>query len=225
MPSVGKSLLPRHRISDDLNFVRYMMRNYTDIFARPGVGRFSLWVGFCCSLINLNIGDRKIAVILESMTQARMSIFTEMEKRYEGKDTDYFVKLLKHPDYVVRTRATCILVDFGGEDKVGHIAGVLKNDDNALVRHEAAFSLGQMCYSQGIEPLADATLNDSSMFVRHEAAIALGVIGSPQAKETLQQALHDPDRAVYESAVVALANIEFMDGLSHNEKFARLTGG
>ena len=111
-----------------------------------------------------------------------MEIFAEMEARYEQKDTQYFVGLLNHPDYVIRTRATCILVDFGGEDKIQYIAQVLKNDENELVRHEAAFSLGQMCYSSSIPPLNDATLNDPSMFVRHEAAIALGVVGSKGGK-------------------------------------------
>ena len=148
-----------------------------------------------------------------------------MESKYEHKDTEYFVKLLDHPDYVVRTRATCILVDFGGEDKVPHIAKVLKNDENELVRHEAAFSLGQMCYSSSIKPLTDATLNDPSMFVRHEAAIALGVVGSNEAKEALEKALEDPDRPVVESAIVALSNIQFMEKLSKNEQFAKLTGG
>lgn len=154
-----------------------------------------------------------------------MKIFAEMEARYEQKDTQYFVGLLSHPDYVIRTRATCILVDFGGEDKVQYIAQVLKNDKNELVRHEAAFSLGQMCYSSSIPPLNDATLNDPSMFVRHEAAIALGVVGSKDARETLEKALEDPDQPVAESAVVALSNIKFMETLSKNEKFAKLTGG
>lgn len=154
-----------------------------------------------------------------------MEIFAEMEARYEQKDTQYFVGLLNHPDYVIRTRATCILVDFGGEDKIQYIAQVLKNDENELVRHEAAFSLGQMCYSSSIPPLNDATLNDPSMFVRHEAAIALGVVGSKEAKETLEKALDDPDRPVAESAMVALSNIKFMETLSKNEKFAKLTGG
>ena len=154
-----------------------------------------------------------------------MTLFAEMESKYEQKDTDYFVSLLDHPDYVVRTRATCILVDFGGEDKVQYIAKVLKNDENELVRHEAAFSLGQMCYSSCIGPLTDATLNDPSMFVRHEAAIALGVVGSKDAKQALEKALNDPDKPVVESAVVALSNIEFMEKLSKNEKFAKLTGG
>jgi len=159
------------------------------------------------------------------ITEDRMKLFSEMEERFEKKDKDYFVKLLSHDDYVVRTRATCILVDFGGEDKVQYISKVLKTDLNELVRHEAAFSLGQMGYSSGIEALEDATKNDSSMFVRHEAAIALGVISSKDATQTLQKALHDPDNPVVESAVVALSNIEFMDKLGTNEKFAKLTGG
>ena len=162
---------------------------------------------------------------MQAVTQSRLDLFAEMEEKYEKKDTAYFVNLLTHPDYVVRTRATCILVDFGGEDKVPHVAQVLKNDVNELVRHEAAFSLGQMCLSICIPALADATLHDPSMFVRHEAAIALGVIGSKEAKAVLEKALNDPELPVVESAVVALSNIEFMEKLSKNEKFAKLTGG
>ncbi len=160
-----------------------------------------------------------------AVTQDRLHLFSEMEERYEKKDSAYFVNLLTHPDYVIRTRATCILVDFGGEDKIPYVAKVLKNDENELVRHEAAFSLGQMCMSSCIAPLADATLNDPSMFVRHEAAIALGVIGSKEAKAVLEKALQDPDKPVVESAIVALSNIEFMEKLSKNDKFAKLTGG
>jgi len=159
------------------------------------------------------------------ITEDRMKLFSEMEERYEKKDTEYFVKLLDHDDFVIRTRATCILVDMGGEDKVPYIAKVLKNDPNELVRHEAAFSLGQMGYPSGIIPLEDATKNDPSMFVRHEAAIALGVVGSQEAKETLENALDDPDGSVRESAVVALSNLKFMKELGKNKKFAKLTGG
>jgi len=155
---------------------------------------------------------------LQAVTKERLALFAEMELKYESNDTEYFVSLLTNPDYVVRTRATCILVDFGGEDKIPHIAKVLKNDNNELVRHEAAFSLGQMSYSSTIPPLIDSTLNDSSMFVRHEAAIALGVVGSKEAKEALEKALNDPDKPVVESAIVALSNIEFMEKLSKNEK-------
>ena len=162
---------------------------------------------------------------MQAVTDERLTLFAEMEAKYEQKDTDYFVSLLEHPDYVIRTRATCILVDFGGEDKIPYIAKVLKNDENELVRHEAAFSLGQMSYSGAIPSLTDATLNDPSMFARHEAAIALGVVGNKDAKDALEKALNDPDKPVVESAIVALSNIEFMEKLSKNEKFAKLTGG
>ena len=162
---------------------------------------------------------------MQAVTEERLALFAEMELKYEQQDTDYFVSLLEHPDYVVRTRVACILVDFGGEDKVQYIAKVLKNDENELVRHEAAFALGQMNYSSAIPPLNDATLHDPSMFVRHEAAIALGVVGSKEAKDTLESALNDPDKPVVESAIVALSNIEFMEKLSKNKQFAKLTGG
>lgn len=161
----------------------------------------------------------------EVVTEERMRLFSEMEAEYERRNAGYFIGLLSHGDYVVRTRATCVLVDLGGEDKIEHIAKVLEDDPNELVRHEAAFSLGQMGYSACVPHLERATLGDPSMFVRHEAAIALGVVGNKGAREALTRALSDPDAPVVESAVVALSNIEFMEKLSRNEKFAKLTGG
>lgn len=162
---------------------------------------------------------------MEVIPADRLSLLSEMEDKYEKKDKEYFVHLLDHKDFVIRCRAVCILVDMGGEDVVPHVASVLKNDDNELVRHEAAFSLGQMCLRSGVPPLEDATKNDPSLFVRHEAAVALGVIGSQDAKATLQKALDDPSEQVRDSAVVALSNLKFMEQLCKNEKFAKLTGG
>jgi deoxyhypusine monooxygenase len=162
---------------------------------------------------------------MEVIPSSRLELLSEMEERYERKDKDYFLHLFDHKDFVIRTRAVCILVDLGGEETVPNIARVLKNDSNELVRHEAAFSLGQMCYRSGIKPLEDAVRNDPSFFVRHEAVIALGVIGSQEAKETLQRALADASEPVRESAVVALSNLRFMEKLSKNERFAKLTGG
>jgi len=41
----------------------------------------------------------------------------------------------------------------------------------------------------------------------------------------LQTALQDSSEQVRDSAVVALSNLKFMESLSKNERFARLTGG
>ncbi|MGI0082579.1 MAG: HEAT repeat domain-containing protein [Nitrosopumilaceae archaeon] len=162
---------------------------------------------------------------MEVIPTSRLELLSKMEERYERKDKEYFLHLLDHNDFVIRTRAVCILVDLSGEEMVSHITKVLKNDPNELVRHEAAFSLGQMCYRSGVKPLEDAVKNDPSFFVRHEATIALGVIGSQDARDTLQKALKDSSEPVRESAVVALSNLDFMDKLSKNERFAKLTGG
>jgi len=162
---------------------------------------------------------------MELIPKKRLELLSEMEERYEKKDKEFFVNLLDNEDFVIRCRAVCILVDMGGEDVVPYISNVLKKDSNELVRHEAAFSLGQMCMRSGIKPLEDATRNDPSLFVRHEAAVALGVIGSQDARETLQRALTDSSEQVRDSAVVALSNLRFMESLCKNEKFAKLTGG
>ncbi len=155
----------------------------------------------------------------------RTKLFEEMEMQFESKNEQFFKDLLRHDDGIVRTRAVCILADVAAENAVAPISDVLKHDENALVRHEAAFSLGQLGYSSGIGALADAVENDSSFFVRHEAAVALGVIGSEDARKTLEQALSDESEEVRESAMVALANLDYIKAVNRNNKFTRLTGG
>jgi deoxyhypusine monooxygenase len=159
------------------------------------------------------------------MTYNRIRLFEEMEKQFETKNEQYFRSLLTHQDNVVRTRAVCILADIAGENAIKPIGKVLKDDDNALVRHEAAFSLGQLGYTSGIAALAYAVRSDPSFFVRHEAAVALGVIGSEEARKTLDAALKDESEEVRESAVVALANLDYIKTTSSNGRFIKMTGG
>jgi HEAT repeat protein len=155
----------------------------------------------------------------------RTQLFEEMERQFDGRNIDYFNKLLTHKDSVVRTRAVCIMADIAGEAAIEPIGKVLKDDDNDLVRHEAAFSLGQLGFSSGIEPLAEAVKNDPSLFVRHEAAVALGVIGSEEARKTLNEALEDESEEVRDSAVVALSNLDYIKAVNRRNKFTSMTGG
>lgn len=149
----------------------------------------------------------------------------EMEKHFDVQDGEFFEKLLKHEDYVIRTRAVCILAEISGENAIEPIGQVLLNDSDQLVRHEAAFSLGQLGYTRGIEPLSKALLNDSSFFVRHEAAVALGVIGSELSRNILEVALKDESQEVKESALIALANLDYISHVKRNNKFTKMTGG
>jgi HEAT repeat protein len=155
----------------------------------------------------------------------RMNILLEMERQYDHRNAKYFLDLLVHTDNVIRTRAICVLADIAEEDSVGHISNVLKNDKDPLVRHEAAFSLGQLGFTNAISALSAALSSDSSFFVRHEAAIALGVIGSESARDALHKALDDESEEVRESAIIALANIDFISRVKRTNKFSKMTGG
>lgn len=155
----------------------------------------------------------------------RIKLLEEMERQFEAKNENYFKGLLNHDDSIIRTRAVCILADIAGENAVEPIGQVLSRDENALVRHEAAFSLGQLGLSSGIGALARAVDTDPSFFVRHEAAVALGVIGSEDARKTLSNALADESEEVRESAMVALANLDYIKTVNRNNKFTKLTGG
>jgi HEAT repeat protein len=166
-----------------------------------------------------------MTVILIIQLENRVQFLLDMEKHFDSQDEDYFEKLLRHEDYVVRTRAVCILADISGERAVEPIGYVLLNDEDHLVRHEAAFSLGQLGYASGINALSKAVLSDPSFFVRHEAAIALGVIASEASRDILKKALKDERQEVQESAMVALANLDYVSYVKRNNKFTKMTGG
>lgn len=158
-------------------------------------------------------------------SDARMRLLAEMETQYDNQNEQYFKDLLSHEDSVIRTRVICILADISGVDAVESISRVLESDKNALVRHEAAFSLGQLGYPAATAALSNAVKSDPSYFVRHEAAVALGVIGSEDARETLNEALKDESEEVRESAIIALANLDYVSTIKRNNKFTRMTGG
>jgi HEAT repeat protein len=158
-------------------------------------------------------------------SDVRMRLLAEMETQYDNQNEQYFKDLLIHEDSVIRTRVICILADISGVDAVDSISRVLENDKNALVRHEAAFSLGQLGYTAATAALSNAVKSDPSYFVRHEAAIALGVIGSEDARETLNEAVKDESEEVRESAIIALANLDYVSTIKRNTKFTRMTGG
>ncbi|MCS7137702.1 MAG: HEAT repeat domain-containing protein [Candidatus Caldarchaeum sp.] len=161
--------------------------------------------------------------------EERIRLFFEMEDRYMKRDAEYFRGLLKHSDFTVRARATCILAELGGKESIKDLADVLLNDENPIVRHEASYSLGQLGFREAIPFLVESIKKDPHPIVRHESAIALGVIGREDCVDDLVKALEDPAPEVVDSAVIALSNIEFCRRLFKMERetteFARKTGG
>lgn len=86
-------------------------------------------------------------------SSTRLILLGEMEKQFDERNVPFFESLLDHEDYVIRTRSVCILANIAGEKAVESIAKVLKNDADALVRHEAAFLLVNLGSQVGLNRL------------------------------------------------------------------------
>lgn len=84
-------------------------------------------------------------------------------------------------------------------------------DASALFRHEIAFVFGQLSHPASIPALTEALSNtEEASMVRHEAAEALGSLGDEEGVEaTLLKFLHDKEKVVRESVIVALDMAEF----------------
>jgi len=85
---------------------------------------------------------------------------------------------------------------------------VLNNDDNGIVRHEAAFQIGLHNLRTKIPDLINSILNDKSDLVKHEAIEALGLLRDHGSKETLIKMLDDKGVAVSETASFVLKRLE-----------------
>ena len=88
---------------------------------------------------------------------------------------------------------------------------VLTHDKNPVVRHEAAFTLGQL-YTRGdiagtesIHALCEKTQKDPALIVRHEAVETLGWYVFPEAMHTLKECRCDSNTEIVATARIALA--------------------
>ena len=157
----------------------------------------------------------------------RLMLLTEMEKKFDNGNESYFIDLLDHPDSVIRTRAVCILVDIASENAVIQISHVVKADKNALVRHESAFSLGQLGFASAINALSDAVSSDPSSLCapRKSSYCSRSYWIREKLRKALDSALDDKSEEIRESATIALANLDYIFTVKRNNRFTKMTGG
>ena len=80
------------------------------------------------------------------------------------------------------------------------IEWVLKNDDNGVVKHEAAFQVAARNMRQKIPVLVDTALYNESILARHEAIEALGLMRAFESEPLIRKALNDSSPDVRETA-------------------------
>jgi len=100
---------------------------------------------------------------------------------------------------------------FGSGQVYEQTLNVLKSETNPQKRAYAAYAIGEMLDSSGIQPLATAIQTDASPLVRSAAASALGRMNSA-GNGALSKALMDTDPNVQLAAIKAASRVnEFTD--------------
>jgi len=84
---------------------------------------------------------------------------------------------------------------------------VLRNDDNGIVKHEAAFQIGVRNMRTKIPDLLYSAMNDKSEIARHESIQALGLMRAHEAAEKLEEMTTSPSDAVRETAIFVLKRL------------------
>lgn len=126
-----------------------------------------------------------------------------------------------------RYRALFSLRNQGSTEAVIALAEGLKCS-SALFRHEIAYVLGQMQHDACVDQLtANLTDPQENPMVRHECAEALGSIATEECLKILEGYLHDKERVVKESCVVALDMCEYenSDNFQYADTMAKIKQG
>ncbi|GJQ08497.1 hypothetical protein GpartN1_g288.t1 [Galdieria partita] len=108
----------------------------------------------------------------------------------------------------VRIRSIFGFKGLGGQKAVEVLSLCLRQDPSCLVRHEAAYALGQMREEEGLNVLYCCLFDKSEdPMVRHEAAEAIGAIGKVASISVLQEALLDENKEVRDTCELAIQRI------------------
>ncbi|MEW6043064.1 MAG: HEAT repeat domain-containing protein [Thermoproteota archaeon] len=92
---------------------------------------------------------------------------------------------------------------------------VLENDDNGVVKHEAAFQIAARNMRHKIKDLVHAGLHNKSELTRHESIEALGLMRAFESEPAIMEAMKDPDHNVRETALFVLKRLQRLKNSKH----------
>ncbi|MCA9496351.1 MAG: HEAT repeat domain-containing protein [Nanoarchaeota archaeon] len=100
------------------------------------------------------------------------------------------------------------LMNIADEKSLEGIIDILRNDTCELVRHEAAFCLGEMSSFEAVKVLKEVLEKEKSDVVIHECLMSLGVIGNEDDIGLIENYLSDEREIVSSSAEIAKERIQ-----------------
>jgi len=146
--------------------------------------------------------DEKVQEAILIVGQEWRSFSPQRQRRYRS----LFAKMVvKDPRTIVRCASARTL---GAMRSASAVPALLKalNDDNHLVRWDAALALGEIGNRKATIGLASTARQDAYADVRIAACQSLGKLGTPDAIHTLIEALRDHNMSVRHAAARGLAS-------------------
>ncbi len=95
---------------------------------------------------------------------------------------------------------------------------VLKNDENDVVRHEAAFQIAARNMRKKIPDLINSILNDKCVLVQHEAIESLGLMRAFETEEMIAKFVSHQNSAVSHTASFVLKRFSRLKNLKTQYK-------
>lgn len=102
------------------------------------------------------------------------------------------------------------LQNIGDESSSSAIGNILLNYNCPIVRHEAAFALGEIATNISIEILEKSLETEKNSVVIHEILFALGSTGSESVIGVLEKYLKNKEYIVSESSKIAIDRIKIL---------------
>ena len=99
---------------------------------------------------------------------------------------------------------------------------VLENDDNGVVKHEAAFQIAARNMRKKILDLVNSVLNDKSRLVKHEAIESLGLMRAFEVEDMIAKEVSNEDHDVGQTAAFVLKRFARLKNLKEDYKPSRI---
>ncbi len=125
---------------------------------------------------------------------------------------DYIEKLFDYKNFSQNDRIQILfkLMTIDSDEAIDAIYNSLLKDPCRVVRHEAAFCLGEFQNKKATNLLIDAIKKEPTSMVIHEGLFALGTTGDKDTLPFIQSYLDHKDYIVSESARIAIDRINLL---------------
>jgi deoxyhypusine monooxygenase len=126
----------------------------------------------------------------------------------------YYIEKLKDTENTLQNDRIQILFHLmllGDDKSIEAIRYSLLNDPCRIVRHEAAFVLGEVANKKACDVLVESLHSEKVPMVIHEALFALGTAGKKEYLKEAERFLDDPEYIVRESAKIAVDRLTILD--------------